>query len=53
MQMATDGGHGYRLFEKPARGPDEIALLTEAYEKTLKELRLVSRDDAMTQLVEA
>ena len=41
----------HRLFEKGALGPYEIALLSEAYEKVLEELKLVPRDDAMTQLV--
>ena len=32
-------------------GPDEIAVLTEAYEATLKKLRLVDRSDPITQLI--
>ena len=32
-------------------GPEEIAVLTEAYEATLKKLRLVDRSDPITQLI--
>jgi hypothetical protein len=32
-------------------GPEEIAVLTEAYEQTLKKLDLVDRSDPITQIV--
>jgi len=32
-------------------GPEEIAVLTEAYEATLQQLRLVDRSDPITQLI--
>lgn len=41
----------YRLLHKAPMGPEEIAVLTEAYEATLKKLRLVDRSDPITQLI--
>lgn len=41
----------YRLLQKAPVGPEEIAVLTEAYEATLKRLRLVDRSDPITQLI--
>jgi hypothetical protein len=41
----------YRLLQNAPLGPDEIAVLTEAYEATLKKLRLVDRSDPITQLI--
>ena len=32
-------------------GPEEIAVLAEAYEATLKKLKLVDRSDPITQLI--
>ena len=41
----------YRLLRNAPMGPEEIAVLTEAYEATLKRLRLVDRSDPITQLI--
>lgn len=41
----------YRLLQKAPMGPEEIAVLTEAYEATLKKLRLVDRSDPITELI--
>jgi hypothetical protein len=41
----------YRLLQNSPMGPEEIAVLTEAYELTLKELDLVDRSDPITQIV--
>ena len=41
----------YRLLQNAPMGPEEIAVLTEAYEATLQQLRLVDRSDPITQLV--
>jgi len=32
-------------------GPDEIAVLTEAYEATLRKLGLVDRNDPITEII--
>ena len=41
----------YRLLQNAPMGPEEIAALTEAYEATLKKLRLADRSDPITQLI--
>lgn len=41
----------YRLLQNSPMGPEEIAVLTEAYELTLKKLSLVERSDPITQLI--
>jgi len=41
----------YRLLQNSALGPEEIAILTDAYERTLRKLRLVDRNDPITQLI--
>ena len=41
----------YRLLQNAPMGPEEIAVLTEAYEATLQQLRLVDRSDPITQLI--
>ena len=41
----------YRLLQNAPMGPEEIAVLTEAYELTLKKLGLVDRCDPITQIV--
>ena len=41
----------YRLLHNSPLGPEEIAVLTEAYELTLKALRLNERSDTITQLI--
>jgi len=40
----------YRLLQNAPMGPEEAAL-TEAYEATLKKLRLADRSDPITQLI--
>jgi hypothetical protein len=41
----------YRLLQNSPMGPEEIAVLTQAYELTLKKLDLVDRSDPITQIV--
>ena len=41
----------YRLLQNSPMGPEEIAVLTDAYERTLKKLSLVERSDPITQLI--
>jgi hypothetical protein len=41
----------YRLLQNYAFGPDQIKIMTEAYEATLKSLQLVDRSDPVTQLI--
>ena len=41
----------HQLFRKTAYSPEEIAVLVAAYEATLKKLRLVDRDDPLTQMI--
>ena len=41
----------YRLLQKSAFGPEDIALLATAYEDALRALKLNDRDDPITQLV--
>jgi hypothetical protein len=35
----------YRLLQNSPLGPEEISILTDAYERTLRELSLVDRND--------
>ena len=42
----------YRLLKTLPMGPEEIAVLAEAYEHTLRKLNLVERSDPVTQLIE-
>ncbi len=41
----------YRLLQNSPLGPEEIAILTDAYERTLRKLSLVDRNDPITELV--
>jgi len=41
----------YRLIKTLPMGPEEIAVLTDAYEHTLRKLNLVERSDPITQLI--
>jgi hypothetical protein len=41
----------YRLLQNSPMGPEEIAVLTEAYEHTLKKLGLVDRKDPITEMI--
>jgi hypothetical protein len=41
----------YRLLQNSPLGPEEIAILTDAYERTLRRLGLVDRNDPITELV--
>jgi hypothetical protein len=41
----------YRLLQRSAFGPEDIALLASAYEDALRALKLNDRDDPITQLV--
>jgi hypothetical protein len=41
----------YRLLQGAAFGPEEIAVMAEAYETTLKRLHLVDRSDPVTQII--
>ena len=39
------------LLENPAFGPDEIRVLTTAFEDTLRTLRLTNRGDPVTEII--
>jgi hypothetical protein len=41
----------YRLLKNSPMGPEEISVLTAAYEQILKKLGLVDRSDPITQIV--
>ena len=41
----------YRLLQNLPMGPDQISVLTDAYERTLKALSLVDRNDPMTEMI--
>ena len=41
----------YRLIDAGAFGPDEISAMTAAYEGALVELRLVDRNDPLTEII--
>ena len=41
----------HRMLENVTLGPERIAELVEAHQITLKKLRMVERDDAMTQMI--
>jgi hypothetical protein len=41
----------YRLLQNSPLGPDEIAILTDAYERTLRALSLIDRNDPITEIV--
>lgn len=41
----------YRYTKEAAYGPDEIQVMAEAYENALHTLRLVDRNDPVTELV--
>ena len=41
----------YRLIANGTFGPDEIKAMTAAYEAALVDLRLVDRDDPITEIV--
>jgi hypothetical protein len=41
----------YRLLQNSPLGPEEIAILTDAYERTLTHLRLVNRSDPITEMI--
>jgi len=41
----------YRLLQNSPFGPEEISTLTDAYERTLRALGLVDRNDPITEMV--
>ena len=41
----------YRLLQNSPLGPEEISVLTDAYERTLKALSLVDRNDPLTEMI--
>ena len=41
----------YRLFQNSPLGPEEISRLSEAYERTLRTLSVVDRNDPLTELI--
>lgn len=41
----------YRLLQNSPLGPEEIAILTDAYERTLRALNLVDRNDPIIERV--
>jgi hypothetical protein len=41
----------YRLFQKSAFGPAEVECMATAYEDALRVLRLVDREDPITEIV--
>jgi hypothetical protein len=41
----------YRLLQSSPLGPEEIAILTDAYERTLRTLGLINRNDPVTEIV--
>jgi hypothetical protein len=41
----------YRLLREASFGPDQIAVMTAAYEGALTALRLTDRDDPITELI--
>jgi hypothetical protein len=41
----------YRLLQNSPLGPEEIAVLTDAYERTLRKLDLVDPKDPITELI--
>jgi hypothetical protein len=41
----------YKLLQNSAFGPDQIKIMTDAYEITLKALRLVDRTDPVTHII--
>jgi hypothetical protein len=41
----------YRLLQNSPLGPEEIAVLTDAYERTLHALSLVDRGDPIAELI--
>jgi hypothetical protein len=47
----TPGMAIYRLLQNSPLGPEEIAILIDAYERTLRKLGLVDRNDPITELV--
>ena len=41
----------FRLLQNSPLGPDEIKVLTDAYERTLSALGLVDRNDPITEMI--
>jgi len=41
----------YRLLQNSPLGPEEIKVLTDAYERTLRKLSLVDRNDPIAELI--
>jgi len=41
----------YRILQNSPLGPEEIAKLTDAYERTLRAFGLVDRNDPITELI--
>ena len=41
----------YRLLQNYPLGPEEIAVLTDAYERTLRKLNLLDRRDPITEMI--
>jgi hypothetical protein len=49
--MGVEGMPLHRLLDNHAFGPDEIVILTTAFERALKTLRLIDRSDPATEIV--
>jgi hypothetical protein len=41
----------YRLLQNSPFGPDEIKVLTDAYERTLRKLSLIDRNDPIAEII--
>jgi hypothetical protein len=41
----------YRLLQNSPLGPEEIKVLTDAYERTLQKLSLVDRNDPVAEII--
>jgi hypothetical protein len=41
----------YRLLQNSPLGPEQISILSDAYERTLKSLSLVDRNDPITEMI--
>ena len=41
----------YRLLQNSPFGPEEMAVLTDAYEGTLRKLKVIDRNDPITEII--
>jgi len=41
----------YRLLQNSPMGPEELSIVADAYERTLKTLSLVDRNDPITEMI--